>query len=68
MAIIGVSGSLSQGGNMDRVMHRLLDLSLLVQSLKRRGTTLPLTGLVIFLLACAWADGGRAKQSGPARQ
>jgi hypothetical protein len=41
-----------------------LDLSPLVQSLKRRRAALPPTGLVIFLLACAWADAGG--QSNPA--
>ena len=55
MSIIGIRGSLFQGGNTDRLVHSLLDLSLLVQSLKRRRAALPLTGLVIFLLACAWA-------------
>ena len=64
MAIVGISGSLLQGGNTDRLVHSLLDLSLLVQSLKRRRSALPLTGLVIFLLACAWADAG--EQSSPA--
>ena len=64
MAIVGISGSLLQGGNTDRLVHSLLDFSLLVQSLKRRRAALPLTGLVIFLLACAWADAG--EQSSPA--
>jgi hypothetical protein len=64
MAIIGISGSLLQGDNMDRLVHSLLDLSLFVQSLKRRRAALPLTGLVIFLLACVWADAG--EQSSPA--
>jgi hypothetical protein len=59
MAIVGISGSLLQGGNTDRLVH-----SLLVQSLKRRRAVLLLTGLVIFLLACAWADAG--EQSSPA--
>ncbi len=64
MAIAGISGSLFQGGNMDRLVHSLLGLSPLVGSLKRSRAALPLTGLVIFLLACAWADGG--EQSSPA--
>ena len=64
MAIVGISGGLLQGGNTDRLAHSLLDLSPLVQSLKRRRAALPLTGLVIVLLACAWADAG--EQSSPA--
>jgi hypothetical protein len=64
MAIVGISGSLLQGGNTDRRVHSLTDLSLLVQPPKRRRAALPLTGLVIFLLACAWADAG--EQSSPA--
>jgi hypothetical protein len=65
MAIVGISGILLQIGNTDRVVHSLLDLSLLVQSLKRRGTASPLTALVIFLLACAQADAG--EQNSPAQ-
>jgi hypothetical protein len=53
---------------MDRLVHSLFDLSLLVHSLKRRGTALPLTGLAIFLLACARVDAGEQKQPGPARK
>ena len=64
MAIFGISGRLFQGGNTGRLVHSLLDLSRLVHSLKRRGAALPLTGLVILLLACAWADAG--EQSSPA--
>ncbi|MFC1596363.1 hypothetical protein ACFL5Q_00255 [Planctomycetota bacterium] len=63
MAIVGISGSLLQDGNTDRLVHSLLALSLLIQSLKRRRIALPLTGLVIFLLACAWANAG--EQSSP---
>src|SRR5450759_326686 len=58
MAIVSINGSLLQGGNTGRLVHPLFDLSRLVHSLKRRGTALPLTGLVIVLLACAWADAG----------
>ena len=58
MAIVGISGSLLQGGNTDRLGHSLLGLSLLVHFLKRRSAALLLTGQVIFLLACAWADAG----------
>ena len=65
MAIVGISGSLFQCGNTDRLVHSLLGLSLLVQSLKRRGAALPLTGLVIFLLACAWADAGEPSSPAP---
>ena len=65
MAIVRISGSLLQGGNTDRLVHALFDLSLLVHSLKRRGTALPLTGLVIFLLACAWADAGEPSSPAP---
>ena len=65
MAIVGISGSLLQGGNADRLVHSLFDLSLLVHSLKRRGAALPLTGLVIFLLACAWADAGEPSSPAP---
>ncbi len=55
MVIIDISGSPLQCGDTDRLMHSLLGLSRLVQSLKRRRAALPMTGLVIFLLACAWA-------------
>ena len=65
MAIVGISGSLFQGGNTDRLVHSLFDLSLPVHSLKRRGTVLPLTGLVIVLLACAWADAGEPGSPAP---
>ena len=57
MAIVAISGSLLQGGNTDRPVHAFL-----IQSLKRRTAGLPLTGLVIFLLASACADAG--EQSG----
>jgi len=63
MAIVGVSGSL-QVSNMDRLMHSLPDPSFLVQSLKRKRTALPLAGLAISLLACAWSDAG--EQGSPA--
>ena len=68
MAIVRISGSLLQGGTTDRLVHALFDLSLPVHSLKRRGTASPLTGLVIVLLACAWADAGEPRQPGPARE
>jgi hypothetical protein len=61
---VGISGSLFQGGNTERLMHSQFDPSLLVHSLKRRGTALPVAGLVIFLLVCARADAG--EQDGPA--
>jgi hypothetical protein len=64
MAFVGINGSLFQGGNTGRLVHSLLDHSPLVKSLKRRGTALPLTGQVLFLLACAWTDAGA--QSSPA--
>jgi hypothetical protein len=64
MAMMGISGSLLRGGNMDRPAHWLLDLSLLVHSLKPRRVALPLTVLVILLLACPWASAG--EQSSPA--
>jgi hypothetical protein len=64
MAIIGIDGSLFQGGSTGRLVHSLLDHSPLVKSLKRRGTALPLTGLALFLPACAWSDAG--EQSSPA--
>ena len=63
MAIVGISRSLFPG-NTDCPVHSLHDLSLFVQPLKRRGATLPLTGLVIFLVACAWANAG--EQGSPA--
>jgi hypothetical protein len=65
MAIVGISGSLLQGGNADRLAHALFGLSFPVDSLKRRGTALPLAGLVIFLLACAWADAGEPGSPAP---
>ena len=65
MAIVSMSGSRLQGVNTDRLVHALFDLSFPVHSLKRRGTALPLTGLVIFLLACAWADAGEPSSPAP---
>ena len=44
-------------------VQRFLDCSLLVHSLKRRSTTLPFQVLVVFFLACAWAEAGQ--QSNP---
>jgi len=64
MTMVGISGSLLHGGNTDRPVHSRFDLSLLVQSLRRSRSALPLAGLAIFLLACAWGDAG--EQSGPA--
>jgi hypothetical protein len=65
MAIVGLNGSRSRGGNTDRLVHAFLDLSLPVHSRKRRGTALTLTGLVVFLLAGAWADAGEPSSPAP---
>jgi hypothetical protein len=64
MAKVGISGSLFQDGSTDHLVHLLPDLSPHVRSLKRRGAVLPMTGLVIFSLACAWSNAG--EQSSPA--
>ncbi|MGO9464589.1 MAG: hypothetical protein ACLQVF_10610 [Isosphaeraceae bacterium] len=68
MAIVGKGGSLLQGGNTDRLVHALSGLSLPVHSLKRRGSALPLTGLVTFFLACAWAEAGEPSSPAPPAQ
>ena len=59
-----ISRSLLHGDNADRLVHWVLDLSFLAGSRKRSGAAMSLMGLVIFLLACTWADAG--EQSGPA--
>jgi hypothetical protein len=61
-----MSESLFQVGNTERLMYSQFDLSLLVHSLKRRGTALPVTGLVAFLLVCARADAGEQGSPAPA--
>jgi hypothetical protein len=56
MTMFRISGCLLQGGNADRLAHAIFDLSRLVHSRKPSEAALTLTGLVIFLLACAWSD------------
>jgi hypothetical protein len=69
MAVVGTSGSRFPGGNTHRVVRPLLDRSRLVRPRKPRGAAWRLTGPVIVLLACAWADaGGQRSPATPANR
>ena len=67
MTLVGISRRRFQVGNPGRPVHAFFDLSFRVDSLKRRGSGagLPLTGLVVILLACAWADAGEPGSPAP---
>ena len=64
MAIVGISGRSLSRWQHGPPVHSLLDPSLPVHVSETERAALPLTGLVIVLLACAWADAG--EQGSPA--